>query len=79
MSKQTEPCSTRFGLRARHGFIGRFSARIISDLQRQPCRSLNVLLGGHLRCGEWFLFAGVHDLMHLEQLHGLKAGGATDG
>jgi hypothetical protein len=24
---------------------------------------------GRLRCGEWLLFAGVHDLMHLEQLH----------
>jgi len=23
---------------------------------------------GRLRCGEWLLFAGVHDLMHLEQL-----------
>lgn len=26
-------------------------------------------LVGHLRCGDWLLFAGVHDLMHLEQLH----------
>lgn len=26
---------------------------------------------GRLRCGEWLLFAGVHDLMHLEQLHGI--------
>ncbi|MEX2184290.1 MAG: DinB family protein [Chloroflexota bacterium] len=26
---------------------------------------------GRLRCGEWLLFAGVHDLMHLDQLHGL--------
>jgi hypothetical protein len=26
---------------------------------------------GRLRCGEWLLWAGVHDLMHLEQLHGL--------
>jgi hypothetical protein len=24
-----------------------------------------------LRCGEWLLFAAVHDLMHLEQLHGI--------
>jgi hypothetical protein len=29
---------------------------------------------GPLRCGEWLLFAGVHDLMHLEQLHRLRAG-----
>ncbi len=28
-------------------------------------------LVGRLRCGEWLLFAGVHDLMHLEQLHGI--------
>ena len=26
---------------------------------------------GRLRCGEWLVFAGVHDLMHLEQLHDL--------
>jgi hypothetical protein len=26
-------------------------------------------LVGRLRCGDWLLFAGVHDLMHLEQLH----------
>ncbi len=26
-------------------------------------------LVGRLRCGEWLLFAGVHDVMHLEQLH----------
>jgi hypothetical protein len=26
---------------------------------------------GRLRCGEWLLFAGIHDLMHLEQLHDL--------
>jgi predicted amidophosphoribosyltransferase len=23
------------------------------------------------RCGEWLLFAGVHDPMHLEQLHAI--------
>jgi DinB family protein len=28
---------------------------------------------GQLRCGEWLLFAGVHDMMHLEQLHDLQA------
>jgi DinB superfamily len=28
-------------------------------------------LVGRLRCGEWLLFAGVHDLMHLEQLHAI--------
>jgi hypothetical protein len=30
-------------------------------------------LVGRLRCGEWLLFAGVHDLMHLEQLHRIEA------
>jgi len=30
-------------------------------------------LVGRLRCGEWLLFAGVHDLMHLEQLHEILA------
>jgi hypothetical protein len=28
-------------------------------------------LVGRLRCGEWLLFAGVHDCMHLEQLRDL--------
>lgn len=28
-------------------------------------------LVGRLRCGDWLLFAGVHDLMHLEQLHNI--------
>ena len=31
-------------------------------------------LVGVLRCGEWLLFAGLHDLMHLDQLHRLQAG-----
>ena len=30
-------------------------------------------LVGRLRCGEWLLFAGVHDVMHLEQLHRIAA------
>lgn len=25
-------------------------------------------MAGSLRCGEWLLFAGIHDLMHLGQL-----------
>jgi hypothetical protein len=33
---------------------------------------------GPLRCGEWLLFAGVHDLMHLEQLHRLGTGSPSD-
>lgn len=35
-------------------------------------------LVGHLRCGEWLLFIGVHDLMHLEQLHRLRTSLAED-
>jgi hypothetical protein len=27
---------------------------------------------GNLRCGEWLVFAAVHDLMHLEQLQALQ-------
>jgi hypothetical protein len=38
----------------------------------EPC-PLEHPLVGTLRCGEWFLFAGVHDLMHLEQLASLAA------
>lgn len=37
-----------------------------------PC-PLEHPLVGRLRCGEWLLFAGVHDLMHLAQLHGIAA------
>jgi hypothetical protein len=35
-------------------------------------------LVGRLRCGEWLLFAGVHDLIHIEQLHAIAAGLAAD-
>ena len=35
-------------------------------------------LVGRLRCGEWLLFAGVHDLMHIEQLHAIAAGLAPE-
>jgi len=38
------------------------------ETERSP---LDHPLVGKLRCGEWLLFAGVHDLMHLEQLHRL--------
>jgi hypothetical protein len=27
-----------------------------------------------MRCGEWLLLAGVHDLMNLAQLHSLAGG-----
>ena len=56
------------------------SAEAIAGHEADPC-PLDHPLVGHLRCGEWLLFAGVHDLMHLRQLHGLRAspGAELDG
>ena len=51
------------------------AARSIEGHELDPC-PLEHPLVGTLRCGEWLLFAGVHDLMHLEQLHGLETGEA---
>ena len=48
------------------------AAAAIQDHELDPC-PLEHPLVGRLRCGEWLLFAGVHDLMHLDQLHGLEA------
>ena len=48
------------------------AARSIAGHETEPC-PLDHPLVGRLRCGEWLLFAGVHDLMHLEQLEGLEA------
>ena len=47
------------------------SARQVAGHETDPC-PLEHPLVGRLRCGEWLLFAGVHDLMHLEQLHGIE-------
>ncbi len=55
----------------------REAAARIEGHETNPCRMDHPLVG-HLRCGEWLLFVGVHDLMHLEQLHRLAAG-ATEG
>jgi DinB superfamily len=44
------------------------SAAQIAGHETRRC-PLDHPLVGHLRCGDWLLFAGVHDLMHLEQLH----------
>jgi len=58
------------------------SAEAIAGHESDPC-PLDHPLVGRLRCGEWLLFAGVHDLMHLRQLHQLQesaeatAGAAT--
>lgn len=45
------------------------AARIEGNEVRR-CRVDHPLVG-HLRCGEWLLFIGLHDCMHLEQLHRL--------
>jgi hypothetical protein len=47
------------------------SARAIDGHETEPC-PLEHPLVGRLRCGEWLLFSGVHDLMHLEQLERLE-------
>jgi hypothetical protein len=46
------------------------SARTVAGHETDPCPLVHPLVG-RLRCGEWLLFAGVHDMMHLEQLHDL--------
>lgn len=51
--------------------IARVADRIDGH-ELDPCPLAHPLVG-RLRCGEWLLFAGVHDLMHLEQLHGVEA------
>jgi DinB superfamily len=43
------------------------AARAVVGHETDPC-PLDHPLVGRLRCGEWLVFAGVHDLMHLEQL-----------
>jgi hypothetical protein len=48
----------------------RESASRISGHETERCPLVHPLIG-RLRCGEWLLFVGVHDLMHLEQLHRL--------
>jgi hypothetical protein len=48
------------------------AARAVAGHEEEPC-PLEHPLVGRLRCGEWLLFAGVHDLLHLEQLHGIAA------
>lgn len=45
----------------------RIAAERIEGHELDRCRMRHPLIG-HLRCGEWLLFIGIHDLMHLEQL-----------
>ena len=47
------------------------SAAAIAGHEAEICPMDHPLIGHRLSCGAWLLFAGVHDLMHLEQLHGL--------
>ena len=49
------------------------SARTVAGHETAPCPLVHPLVG-RLRCGEWLVFAGVHDLMHLEQLHTMMRG-----
>jgi hypothetical protein len=49
----------------------REAAARIEGHELQRCRMEHPLVG-HLRCGDWLLFLGIHDLMHLEQLHRLR-------
>jgi hypothetical protein len=57
----------------------REAAARIEGHERQRC-GMDHPLVGHLRCGEWLLFLGIHDCMHLEQLHRLLEtdAGGTD-
>lgn len=48
------------------------SARTIAGHETDRCPLVHPLVG-RMRCGEWLLFAGVHDLMHLQQLETLEA------
>jgi hypothetical protein len=55
--------------------IDRF-ARTVAGHETQPCPLVHPQVG-RLRCGEWLVFAGVHDLMHLEQLIEIRTGFAA--
>ena len=46
------------------------AARTVAGHETEPCPLVHPQVG-RLRCGEWLLFAGIHDVMHLEQLHDL--------
>jgi hypothetical protein len=49
----------------------RTAAARIAGHELNRCRMEHPLVG-HLRCGEWLAFIGVHDLQHLEQLDRLR-------
>lgn len=54
------------------------AARSIAGHETDPC-PLDHPTVGRLRCGEWLLFSGVHDLMHLAQLEDLERRIAAEG
>ena len=56
----------------------RKAAERIEGNERQRC-GMDHPLVGHLRCGEWLLFLGIHDCMHLEQMQGLLETDAAHG
>jgi len=56
----------------------RKAAERIEGNERQRCGMDHPLIG-HLRCGEWLLFLGIHDCMHLEQMQHLLEADAADG
>ena len=56
----------------------REAAARIEGHERQRCGMDHPWIG-HLRCGEWLLFLGIHDCMHLEQLDRLLTTGGTAG
>jgi hypothetical protein len=58
-------------IRRSQRMIERIGTRVAGH-EPDPC-PLDHPLVGHLRCGEWLVFAAVHDLMHLNQLHGVGA------
>lgn len=49
------------------------AAEAIAGHETDPCPMDNPFVEGRLRCGDWLLYTGVHDVMHLEQLHRLAA------
>jgi len=56
-------------LRRSQRLIERSGSRVAGH-ELEPC-PLDHPQVGRLRCGEWLVFAAVHDLMHLNQLHRL--------
>ena len=54
----------------------RTAAARIEGHELDRCRMRHPLIG-HLRCGDWLLFIGIHDLMHLEQLDRLREADAA--